>query len=68
MKNKEPIDFEMLPESVVDIIAWYAVALSREALLRAPTRALFPGNGAGPKSRPGAAPPDQQGGSSTTPA
>ena len=48
VKNKEPIDF-VLPESVVDIIAWYAVGY-RGALLRAPTQALFPGNGAGPKS------------------
>ena len=47
-KNGEPVDFE-LPAEIVDIIAWY-IRDYRPHLLRAPTDALFPGEGSGPKS------------------
>lgn len=48
VKNNLHIE-RILPESVVSIIAWY-VREYRPHLLRAPTTALFPGVGAGPKS------------------
>ena len=47
-KNGEPIDFE-LPERTVDVVAWY-IREYRSHLVRAPTDALFPGEGSGPKS------------------
>ena len=50
-KNGEPIDFE-LPAEVVEIVGWY-VREYRPHLLRAPTDALFPGEGSGPKSAQG---------------
>jgi integrase len=50
-KNGEPIDFE-LPAEIVDIVGWY-VREYRPHLLRAPTDALFPGEGSGPKSAQG---------------
>jgi integrase len=46
-KNGEPIDFE-LPATTVDVIAWY-IREYRPHLVRAPTDALFPGEGSGPK-------------------
>lgn len=48
VKNNEPIDFEFPPETR-DLLAWY-VREYRPYLLRAETTALFPGEGAGPKS------------------
>jgi integrase len=51
VKNGEPVDFA-LPSSVVDILVWYATNY-RPHLVRAPTQALFPGKGAGPKSARG---------------
>ena len=50
-KNGEPVDFE-LPAATVEVIAWY-VREYRPHLLRAPTDALFPGEGSGPKSAEG---------------
>jgi len=50
-KNGEPVDFE-LPAAMVDVIAWY-IREYRPYLLRAPTDALFPGEGSGPKSAEG---------------
>jgi integrase len=50
-KNGEPVNFE-LPAEVVDIVAWY-IRDYRPHLLRAPTDALFPGEGSGPKSAEG---------------
>jgi integrase len=47
-KNGEPVDFE-LPRSAVEVIAWYARDY-RQLLVQAPTDALFPGEGTGPKS------------------
>jgi integrase len=46
-KNGEPVDAE-LPRSAVEIVAWY-VRDYRPLLVKAPTDALFPGEGAGPK-------------------
>jgi len=48
VKNSEAIDFEFPPETK-EIIAWY-VREYRPHLLRKETSALFPGEGAGPKS------------------
>lgn len=48
VKNGEPIDFE-LPPHAVDMLIWY-VREYRPRLVRQPNDALFPGNGAGPKS------------------
>ncbi len=48
VKNDEPIDFEFPPETK-ELVAWY-VREYRPHLLRAETTALFPGEGAGPKS------------------
>jgi integrase len=48
VKNGEPIDFE-LPSQSVDMLIWY-VREYRPQLLREPNDALFPGEGAGPKS------------------
>jgi integrase len=48
VKNEEPIDFEFPPETK-ELVAWY-VREYRPYLLRAETSALFPGEGAGPKS------------------
>jgi integrase len=50
-KNKEPVDFELPPETV-EVVAWY-VRDYRPHLVRAPTDALFPGEGSGPKSAEG---------------
>jgi integrase len=50
-KNGEPIDFE-LPARVVEVVAWY-IREYRPHLVRAPTDALFPGEGGGPKSPEG---------------
>jgi integrase len=50
-KNGEPVDFE-LPAEIVEIVGWY-VREYRQHLLRAPTDALFPGEGSGPKSTEG---------------
>ena len=50
-KNGEPVDFE-LPAATIDVIAWY-IREYRPYLLRAPTDALFPGEGCGPKSAEG---------------
>ena len=50
-KNAEPIDFE-LPAPTVEVVAWYIRAY-RPHLVRAPTDALFPGEGSGPKSPEG---------------
>jgi site-specific recombinase XerD len=47
-KNAEPIDFE-LPAPTVEIVAWY-IREYRPQLVRAPTDALFPGQGSEPKS------------------
>ena len=47
-KNNEPVDFE-LPAETVDIVAWY-IRDYRPHLVRAPTDALFPGEGSGPKA------------------
>ena len=47
-KNGEPVDFE-LPAETVEIVAWY-IRDYRPHLVRAPTDALFPGEGSGPKS------------------
>jgi integrase len=47
-KNEEPIDLEFPPQ-IQELLAWY-VRDYRPALLRAPTTALFPGEGAGHKS------------------
>lgn len=47
-KNREPIDFELPPETV-EILAWY-VREHRPLLLREPSDALFPGKGGGAKS------------------
>ena len=51
MKNGEPVDFELPPE-IVEIVGWY-VREYRPHLLRAPTDALFPGEGSRPKSAEG---------------
>lgn len=48
VKNEEPVDFEFTPETK-ELVAWY-VREYRPHLLRAETSALFPGEGAGPKS------------------
>jgi len=53
-KNGEPIDFE-LPAATVEMIAWY-VREYRPHLVRAPTDALFPGEGSGPKAAYGLGP------------
>jgi integrase len=53
-KNGEPIDFE-LPEATVEMIAWY-IREYRPHLVRAPTDALFPGEGASPKAAYGLGP------------
>jgi integrase len=53
-KNGEPIDFE-LPATTVDVIAWY-IREYRPHLVRAPTDALFPGEGSGPKAAYGLGP------------
>ncbi len=53
-KNGEPVDFE-LPVETVDIVAWY-VRDFRPHLVRAPTDALFPGEGSGPKAAYGLGP------------
>jgi integrase len=50
-KNGEPVDFE-LPAATVEIVAWY-IRDYRPHLLRAPTDALFPGEGSKPKSEQG---------------
>ena len=50
-KNGEPVDFELPPE-IVEIVGWY-VREYRPHLLRAPTDALFPGEGSRPKSAEG---------------
>jgi integrase len=50
-KNGEPVDFE-LPPVTVEIVAWY-IRDYRQHLLRAPTDALFPGEGSGSKSEQG---------------
>jgi integrase len=50
-KNGQPIDFE-LPPATVEVVAWY-IRDYRPHLLRAPTDALFPGEGSGPKSEQG---------------
>lgn len=50
-ENGEPVDFE-LPGATVEVIAWY-VREYRPHLLRAPTDALFPGEGGLPKSPEG---------------
>jgi integrase len=50
-KNRESINFELPPETV-EIVAWY-IRDYRRHLLRAPTDALFPGEGSGPKSEQG---------------
>jgi integrase len=50
-KNGEPVDFE-LPGEIVQIVGWY-IREYRPHLLRAPTDALFPGEGSGPKSTEG---------------
>ena len=50
-KNGEPVDFE-LPTEIVEIVGWY-IREYRPHLLRAPTDALFPGEGSGPKSTEG---------------
>ncbi len=47
-KTEEPIDFE-IPTEYKDLIAWY-VREYRPHLLRTQTNALFPGEGAKPKS------------------
>ena len=53
-KNNEPVDFE-LPAETVDIVAWY-IREYRPHLARAPTDALFPGEGSGPKAAYGLGP------------
>ena len=53
-KNNEPVDFE-LPAETVDIVAWY-IRDYRPHLVRAPTDALFPGEGSGPKAAYGLGP------------
>ena len=53
-KNNEPVDFE-LPAETVDIVAWY-IRDNRPHLVRAPTDALFPGEGSGPKAAYGLGP------------
>ena len=50
-KNGEPVDFE-LPTEVVEILGWY-IREYRPHLVHAPTQALFPGAGSGPKSAQG---------------
>ena len=50
-KNGEPVDFE-LPMEVVEILGWY-IREYRPHLVHAPTQALFPGAGSGPKSAQG---------------
>jgi integrase len=50
-KNGESVDFEF-PAATIDVIAWY-IREYRPYLLRAPTEALFPGEGCGPKSAEG---------------
>ena len=50
-KNGEPVDFE-LPARVIDVVAWY-IREYRPHLVRAPTDALFPGEGNEPKSQEG---------------
>jgi hypothetical protein len=54
-KNCEPIDFELPAPTVEIIIAWY-VREYRPHLVRAPTDALFPGEGSGPKAAYGLGP------------
>ena len=53
-KNSEPVDFELPPETV-EIVAWY-IRDYRPHLVRAPTDALFPGEGTGPKAAYGLGP------------
>jgi integrase len=53
-KNNEPVDFE-LPAETVDIVAWY-IRDYRPHLVRAPTDAVFPGEGSGPKAAYGLGP------------
>jgi integrase len=53
-KNGEPVDFE-LPATTIDVIAWY-IREYRPHLVRAPTDALFPGDGSGPKAAYGLGP------------
>jgi integrase len=53
-KNREVIDFE-LPAATVEMIAWY-IREFRPHLVRAPTDALFPGEGSGPKAAYGLGP------------
>jgi integrase len=53
-KNGEPIDFE-LPAATVETMAWY-IREYRPHLVRAPTDALFPGEGSGPKAAYGLGP------------
>ena len=48
VKNSSQIDIELPPETV-DILVWYTRTY-RPHLLRQPNDALFPGEGAGPKS------------------
>ena len=48
VKNSEPIDFELPPETV-DILSWY-VREYRPLLLKGPSTALFPGEGGKPKT------------------
>jgi integrase len=48
VKNGEPIDFELPPETV-EIVGWY-VREYRPLLLKVPTGALFPGEGGKAKS------------------
>jgi site-specific recombinase XerD len=50
-KNGEPIDFE-LPPATVETVAWY-IRDYRPHLVRAPTDALFPGEGSESKSEQG---------------
>jgi hypothetical protein len=59
-KNNEPVDFE-LPAETVDIVAWY-IRDYRPHLVRAPTDALFPGEGSGPKAAYGLGPQIKGGG------
>jgi integrase len=53
-KNGESIDFE-LPPATVEIVAWY-IREYRPLLVRAPTDALFPAEGSGPKAAYGLGP------------
>lgn len=48
VKNAMPYEME-LPKDVADLIAWYCISY-RDLLADAPTTALFPGEGGGPKS------------------